>query len=251
MEWLNLHTSILDSPEVIGSDPVDRGTWLMLLRYCIGQENAGKIDACREWKDRKWQQLVRVTKKEVEADSDLWKWEGADLVVAHYPAAKEAEVRTKREIARENGNRGGRPKRTQAATDTQTNVGTEEKPTSVIFAKAEGKGREGEGEGEGNNRLFIQKDEAPRRPSLDQAKAAAAQIGISPTVADEWWNAREATGWTKGQPGGSTVSIGANWQADLKTYASRMAQSKADKRPAHRQGEFPEPELRTAKLPRL
>ncbi len=60
MEFLNLHSSALDSPEMAGADPAELGTWLMLARYCAGQENGGVIAGCREWRDRKWQTVVRV-----------------------------------------------------------------------------------------------------------------------------------------------------------------------------------------------
>jgi hypothetical protein len=144
MEWLNLHTSILDSPAVIGSDPVDRGTWLMLLRYCIGQENGGIITACREWKDRKWQQVVRVTLSEVNNTSDLWKWNGDDLHIAHYPIEKQTEVQhlryigklttpAKAEAARANGKKSaGRPTKNPAETqrkpNTKPNAETQHEP---------------------------------------------------------------------------------------------------------------------------
>lgn len=60
-----------------------------------------------------------------------------------------------------------------------------------------------------------------RRPTLEQAKAAARGIGITEAKADEWWHAREASEWIKGAAGGGTMAVGSNWQADLKTYASR------------------------------
>jgi len=60
-----------------------------------------------------------------------------------------------------------------------------------------------------------------RRPTLDQAKAAATGMGILTDKADEWWHAREASGWLKGMAGGGTAPVGANWQADLKIYATR------------------------------
>ena len=41
-------------------------------------------------------------------------------------------------------------------------------------------------------------------------------------MADEWWHAREGSDWMKGAGGGGTVAVGSNWQADLKTYATRM-----------------------------
>jgi hypothetical protein len=143
MNWLNLNVQVLDSENFLGSDPVDRATWLCLLRYCIGQENAGVIAECKDWADRKWQQLVRVTKKEAERKCDLWAWHGETLTVWGYPAEKEDEIQQKRERAKTNGAKGGRPK----TTDTVT----QKKPTLVHSAKAEGerKGKEGEREGEG------------------------------------------------------------------------------------------------------
>jgi hypothetical protein len=147
MEFLNLHTSTLDSPEVIGAEPIDRGTWLMLLRYCIGQENGGTIPGLGDWKDRKCQQILRVTRAELRRESDLWTWHGPDLSVTHYPTDKEAIVRTKREIAKTNGATGGRPKKNPDETNigfqSETNIGSESVAENKPSPKAEGKGREG------------------------------------------------------------------------------------------------------------
>lgn len=155
MDWLNLHTSTLDSPEVLGAEPVDRGTWLMLLRYCVGQENAGVIQNCRDWKDRRWQQTIRVTLEEIDRPSDLWKWHGNDIHVALYPLEKEAQVRNMRALGRSktqakanaakaNGKLGGRPPKTQRETQRgnpkETQPKTQKKPI-------EGKGREGNRKG--------------------------------------------------------------------------------------------------------
>jgi hypothetical protein len=129
MNWLNISIHTLDSENFLGSDPIERGTWLCLLRYCIGQENGGIITDCLDWGDRKWQQLVRITKKEAARSCDLWAWDGNSLIVWGYPIEKETEVREKRDRAKTNGAKGGRP--------TKTNVGSEEKPTSVNSAKAE------------------------------------------------------------------------------------------------------------------
>jgi hypothetical protein len=103
MNWLNLNITVLDSEEFLGAEPVQRATWLCLLRYCIGQENGGRIKGALPWTDRKWQQVVRVTGEEVAATCDLWTWDGEDLVVAFYPTEKEVEVRTKRESGRRGG----------------------------------------------------------------------------------------------------------------------------------------------------
>ena len=119
MEFLNLHSSALDSPEMAGAEPAELGTWLMLARYCAGQENGGVIAGCREWRDRKWQTVVRVAQAMVMRETELWSWHGDDLHVMHYPAEQEATVKAKRELARVNGMRGGRPKKGDAAGETE------------------------------------------------------------------------------------------------------------------------------------
>lgn len=144
MDWLNLHISVLDSPQVLRCDPVRRATWLFLLRYCISQENGGVIQDCSAWGDTSWQQIVRVKLREVRSESPLWTWEGDSLRVTFYPSEKETEVQAKRELARTNGKRGGRPKKTEVGSENETN----EKPTLVNSPKAEGNGMEGEGERE-------------------------------------------------------------------------------------------------------
>ena len=135
MEYLNIHTSTLDSPEFVGADAIERGTWLCLQRYCIGQENSGRIEDCAKWKDRQWQQLVRVTLREVRREARLWRWEGSTLVVFYYPLEAEAKVIAKRLVAQENGKAGGRPKKNPYE--------TEGKPSLVFSEKAKGKEKEG------------------------------------------------------------------------------------------------------------
>lgn len=152
MEWLNLHASVLDSVEFVGCEPVEQATWLKLLRFAIGQENSGRITGCKGWKDRKWQQLARCTKREVGADCDLWEWDGDDLLVSFYPVEKETEVQTKREVARVNGSKGGRPRKkpmpepanypekNRDRNPKETDVGFSRETQKAISDKAEGKG---------------------------------------------------------------------------------------------------------------
>ena len=173
MEWLNLHSSVLDSPEVVGAEPTDRGTWLMLERYCIGQENCGVISGCLNWKDRKWQQLAKVTLAEVKRESDLWTWCGNDLHVWGYPADKELQVRNKREIAKTNGRTGGRPKNNP----DETKLGFQNKPSLVISGKAEGegkdKGRIREGEGASST---AQSSDDPPNPQMAEEPASLPEV---------------------------------------------------------------------------
>lgn len=140
MNWINLNVAVLDSEEYLGAPPVSRATWLNILRFCVGQENGGRIEGAKQWKDRKWQQLVGVTAKEVGASCDLWTWEGDDLIVFKYPSDKEDEVRRKRE----NGTKGGRP-----AKPRNNHVVSDEITTCPNSPETEekGKGKEGEEKG--------------------------------------------------------------------------------------------------------
>ena len=186
MNWLNIETTTLDSEAFVGSDPVARATWLCLLRFCAGQENGGKITACKSWPDRKWQQMARVTKAEVEAESALWVWSGEDLTVWSYPADKQAEVQHKRAAGKRGGNA-----RTEAKTEAARTNGAKHNP-STTQAKpkqnpsrnpTERKGKEGNGMGmEGNQ---IAADAAPRARNLVM-DALATVGGGKPEEVTQW-----------------------------------------------------------------
>jgi hypothetical protein len=103
MNWINIKTSDLRSPEFIGSDPTARGTWLAVLGYCYEQENGGRIKGCNAWKDRQWQQVCGVTREEIDGAKSLMNWEGDDLQVWGYPADLENEIKVKREAGRKGG----------------------------------------------------------------------------------------------------------------------------------------------------
>jgi len=107
MNWINIHTDTLRTEDFLGSEPTERATWLSLLAWCCAQENGGVIIDCKGWKDRMWQQLCGVTKSEVETKSFLFGFEGDNLVVNYYPDDAETKVKT----LRENGRKGGRPKK--------------------------------------------------------------------------------------------------------------------------------------------
>lgn len=111
MIYFTLRISTLRSPEYIGSEPTARATWLNLLAYCCEQENGGIIPACSGWKDRQWQQTCGITLAEAQEQSPLWRWEGQDVVVAFYPADKQAEIQAKREAGRRGGKRSGKARR--------------------------------------------------------------------------------------------------------------------------------------------
>ena len=211
MNWLNLNVQTLDSENFLGSDPVDRATWLCLLRYCIGQENGGVIETCKDWADRKWQQLVRITKKEADRKCDLWAWNGETLIVWGYPADKEDEIQQKRERAKTNGAKGGRPKK--------TNDETNEKPTLVNSAKAEGERNE-KGIGREGNCEVSQ----PPLCSLRQALEHAPIVKFTPEQAEHWWHNRNKAGWTMSSASGHPRKI-TSWQSDMATSLSWVGES--------------------------
>ena len=165
MEWLNLNIAkFLRSPEFIGADPTDRSTSIMLLGLCAAMENGGVIRDCAGWKCRKWQQLAGVTLAEVRRTTELWAWHGNDLHVHFYPVEKEAEVRANRE----NGHKGGRPRKTtrfpigetqtkppgfQSVSESLNPDGNQTETRRSEIAETERKGMEGKGkEKEGEER---------------------------------------------------------------------------------------------------
>ena len=106
MLHLNLKISDLRRPEVIGAEPVERATWLMLCAYCADQESGGVITGAAKWKDRQWQQTCGVTLAEIQTKSDLWAWEDDDLIINLYPLETEQYAKAKRTA----GAAGGRSK---------------------------------------------------------------------------------------------------------------------------------------------
>jgi hypothetical protein len=144
MNWLNIELSTLRSPEYLGSDPEQRATWLNLMAYCADQENGGRIELCSIWKDRMWQQVCGVTSGEVDQPSELWSWEGDDLVVLFYPIEKEEEVKVKREA----GSKGGKSQSDAKANAARINGAkhsTQAEPKQNPSQGANGKERNGIG----------------------------------------------------------------------------------------------------------
>jgi transposase-like protein len=144
MQYVNIHLSVLTGEAFVGCEPTDRATWLCLMAYCCGQENGGVIECCGDWADRRWQQLAKVTKQEVERAAALWRWVDGDLVVNFYPEQAEKEVRSKRRGATiVNRRRWGKKRKSESLSDplSEGEVANESDPLSVSTRK--GKGREG------------------------------------------------------------------------------------------------------------
>ena len=142
MNWLNLQTSVIRSPEYVGCDPVQRATWLNLMVYCAEQENGGVIPGAASWKDRRWQQTCGVTKPEVDDQCDLWSFDGENLTIWGYPAEKEEEIQK----MRESGARGGK-KRAENAAKSKEKQDSSSPPSTLPSSppSTEGKGKEEKG----------------------------------------------------------------------------------------------------------
>ena len=115
MNWINIHTDTLREVAFVGAEPVERATWLCLLGWCVTQENNGVIEGCQSWGDRKWQQLCGITKAEAETESELYGYDGGNLVVYFYPEDHQKAVETRRE----NGKKGGRPRKKDKKRDDE------------------------------------------------------------------------------------------------------------------------------------
>lgn len=160
MNWINLEIRTLRSPAYVGSDPTERATWLNVLAFCTEQENGGRIAGAAAWRDRQWQQVCGVTRREVLNASRLLTMDGDTLVVAFYPVDKEEQVRSSRKAGREGGLRSGQARRT--GTPERSDPSSDPSPTASSDPSrvaprtpspdpsTEGKGKEGNRKEKGN-----------------------------------------------------------------------------------------------------
>ncbi len=157
------------------ASPPHRSTWLLLLRYCIGQENGGTIEGVRAWPDMKCIRLLGLTQSEIQDESDLWGWEGDNLVVEFYPTDKEKSVRA----ARKNGRNGVRKRWAMASAIPPA---TPRQPLPAIAPaiapeNTEGKGREENGKERCISREAVVFDIVAAYPiRTDQAEAERAVV---------------------------------------------------------------------------
>lgn len=241
MNYLNLHTDTLKSDEFIGSEPVERATWICLLGWSCSQENSGVIRNCRDWNERKWQQLCGVTHDEVHAQSGLFEFDGDDLIIHYYPIDQEKEVIRKRRVAKKNGKLGGRPKNkktnvgSKGGSDVGSDVGNQNTPISKPTSKSVMKGKErkgkeretpplppkGDGDGVSPPKFEI--------PTLDHARnfAASDPSMIPPDCVEAWHDDRTSLGWEK--PKGQTVVPIKDWRADLRGYGRSWKENRSGK----------------------
>lgn len=210
MDWLNIHRSTLAAEQFLGCEPIQRATWLCLMAYCADQENGGRIEGASEWGDRKWQQVVRITRDEAHDTCPLWQWIDGVLVVWSYPAEKEAEVRRNRV----NGKTGGRPPKPKE-NQVVTSGLTQTEPSAPISAETErnrkGIGKEGEEE-----RKVVRSHFVP--PTMEDLSAYAKEVGLSEP--QRWMDHYVSNGWKVGK------SKMVDWKACVRNWARSSNQPK-------------------------
>jgi hypothetical protein len=104
MNYLNISTQMMGESEAAGAEPLEIGIWIRLTLYSIDQENGGIIANSREWNDRKWRNICRISAEEANVVSELFWFVGDDLHLWNYPMESEEKVASKREA----GKRGGK-----------------------------------------------------------------------------------------------------------------------------------------------
>lgn len=229
MEYVNLHRSVLDGAEFVGAEPVERATWLCLLAYCCGQENGGCIECCGDWADRRWQQLAKVTKAEVERAAALWRWVDGDLVVNFYPEDAEKVVRSKRRggvIG--NRRRWGKKRKSESHSESDSDGGSDAPSESDSESIMKGKGMEGNGKEGKATEIPDEKTVLQFGASWSGDMARAIPAGIP-----EGW----LLAWYAWRCSPSAGSFPGDWQADL-TRRFRSAFLSGDRR-ARKNGEKP------------
>lgn len=257
MNWLNIEVATIRRPEYVGSDPCHRATWWNLMAFCAEQENGGVIDACGEWKCRRWQQTCGVTKDEAESACDLWTFSDGILTLWGYPVERENEVRKNREsgkrggsaktqaktqAARENGAKGGRPaaKSLTAATDLENN------PNDNPSGNPSDNPTERKGKEDKVRERKIRKERSAGEPlsisrksgSLDDLKSFCREIDMPESDGESMFYHWTANGWKNGS---SSVR---DWQAGIRKWKSQgwLPSQKAAQaqKPAHRKNEYPQ-----------
>jgi hypothetical protein len=189
MRYLNLTIENLTSEAFLGSEPVQRATWLCLMRYCAQQETGGRIVGADGWGDRKWMQLCGITKAEANAECDLWEWGGTDLYVAMYPVEQEAVAKVRREAGKAYGRGHPKPK------DSSPN----RSPMPCALDKGKGKGKDKDkGKDKG-------KEECPELPLTlahpDSTPEPAIMIPLIPSQGEYPVSHEQIDEWSKVYPG--------------------------------------------------
>lgn len=233
MEYINIKLETVGDFRYIGSKPVVRATWLNLLVYCAKQENSGRIANCRAWGNDTWSQIAGLRRSEVHTPSQLWDWDGSDLVVWGYPIHNQEVCQTRRHVGRLGGKASG-ASRSSSKPEAIASPNAEPIASPIAPANLEQKGKEGKGKEENTTTTTTAAPPILSRgctlpEALDYAtryntgEGLSAGRQITPDVVRLWHDSRLTSAWMNVK-GGLEIPI-ADWQADLRTFAHRYTQN--------------------------
>ena len=131
MNWMNIRTELLRTPEFAGASKGAIETWLRVLAYCCEQENGGRLENAVKWNDRTWMATCGVTKEEVEAAKPLLYDDGVDYFVTEYPTEKQAEVQAKRKAGKRGGKKSAASRASSCASTTASTEGEGEREVEL------------------------------------------------------------------------------------------------------------------------
>ncbi len=199
MEYINIHTRTLGSEAFLDAEPVDQSTWLLLLSFCCNQENGGRIVGCGTWLDQKWIRMTGgVTVERAARACPLWRWDGADILVTHYPLEQEAKLQAQRNGGKIGGQKSGEARRREPLKleappeahlegKLQTTL---EAPPEAHLEQKEKKGKEKERKEREDLALFSE------IPSEAEVRTWAGMSGVDPDyAAAKWADTNEKSAW--------------------------------------------------------
>lgn len=144
MNWINLRTELLRTPEFANAKPGAIETWLRVLAYCCEQENDGRLAGAATWTERAWMTTCGVTKAEVENAAPLIYDDAVDVFVDGFPSEKQAEVQAKRKAGKKGGRSSGRSRASSTASRLARTEGEGEGEEEVQVERKENKNGEKE-----------------------------------------------------------------------------------------------------------
>lgn len=187
MNWLNLRTETLRSPEFAACETAGLGTWLRVTAYCCEQENGGRLSGASKWNDRQWMLACGVSAAEVVAAHPLIYDDGIDVFCHAYPEEKQATVIAKREAgriggsarteaktqaAKLNGANGGRPNQRETQAEQPENPSTTQAETQVITQRNPREGERKENRNGKENPKGIEQPEDPPKKARKRSPAS-------------------------------------------------------------------------------
>lgn len=226
MEWLNIHRSTIDGEAFQDAEPAERSTWLLLLSYCAGLENGGRIKGAKAWTDRKWLKCCSLSKEEVEGQSGrLWLWEEGDLIVDFYPHDSERILQAKRSGGKVGGKKSAKARQPHLKGDVEGVLQRHLK--GEVEGASEGvverKGREGK-EKKGKEREAHSLPDEFSIPSEAEVRTWAEMSGVNPEFASQKHAAAsERHGWVQnGQLLDWRRAFKRYWESDREEWMVRF-----------------------------